>query len=72
MLKKCSSQELLHQNGQYLAWSIDRTGRFKFVLIKSLGLQMALHRGLNFYIVIYMELLKNSSQEPLEQFQPNL
>jgi len=25
MLKKSSSQELLHQIGQYLAWSIPRT-----------------------------------------------
>jgi len=30
-------------------------------------------RGLNFYIVIYTEMLKkSSSQEPLCQFQPNL
>jgi len=29
-------------------------------------------RGLNFYIVIYRELLKKSPQEPLDQFQPNL
>jgi len=29
-------------------------------------------RGLNFYIVIYRELLKNSSQEPIGQFQPNM
>jgi len=30
-------------------------------------------RGLNFYIVIYREMLKKcSSQEPLGQFQPNL
>jgi len=32
MLKKSSSQELLHQIGQYLAWSFPRTRRFKFVL----------------------------------------
>jgi len=30
------------------------------------------HRGLNFYIVIYREMLKKSFQEPLGQFQPNL
>jgi len=30
-------------------------------------------RGLNFYIVIYREMLKkSSSQEPLGQFHPNL
>jgi len=30
-------------------------------------------RSLNFYIVIYREMLKKySSQEPLGQFQPNL
>jgi len=30
-------------------------------------------RDLNFYIVIYREMLKkSSSQEPLDQFQPNL
>jgi len=28
--------------GQYLAWGIPRTGRFKFVQIKSLGSQMAM------------------------------
>jgi len=36
-LKKTSSQELLHQMGQYLAWIIHRTRRFKGVQIKSLG-----------------------------------
>jgi len=41
MLKKYSSQELLHQMGQYLAWIISRTKRFNFVQIKSLGSQMA-------------------------------
>jgi len=58
MLKKCYSQELLHQIGQYLAWSFPGTRRFKFVQMKSLGSQMALPGGLNFYIVIYRELLK--------------
>jgi len=29
MLKKSSSPELLYQMGQYLAWSIPRTRRFK-------------------------------------------
>jgi len=38
MIKKCSSQEMLHQMGQYLVWIIPRTGRFNFVHIKSLGL----------------------------------
>jgi len=33
---------------------------------------MAPPQGLKFYIVIYMEMLKKSSQEPLGQFQPNL
>jgi len=40
MLKTISSQELLHEMGQYLAWIIPRTRRFKFVQIKSLGSQM--------------------------------
>jgi len=35
ILKK-SSQELLHQMGQYLARSIPRTRRFRFVQIKGL------------------------------------
>jgi len=39
MLKKSSSQELLHQIGQYLACSIPMTRRFKFGQIKSLGLK---------------------------------
>jgi len=39
MLKKCSSQELLHQMEQYL--SIRRTMRFNFIHIKSLGSCMA-------------------------------
>jgi len=29
-------------------------------------------RSLNFYIVIFREMLKKSSQEPLDQFQPNI
>jgi len=33
---------------------------------------MAPPHGLNFYIVIYRELLKKSAQEPLDQFQLNL
>jgi len=32
--------------GQYLAWSIPRTRRFKFVQMKSLGSQMAPPQGL--------------------------
>jgi len=32
--------------GQYLAWGIPRTERFKFVQMKSLGSQMALLKGL--------------------------
>jgi len=35
-----SSKELLHQMGQYLAWIIPRTRKFKFVQMKSLGSQM--------------------------------
>jgi len=31
MLQKSSSQELLRQMGQYLAWNIPWTRRFKFV-----------------------------------------
>jgi len=42
MFKTNSSQELLHQVGQYLEWSIPRTRKFKFVQIKSLELQMAI------------------------------
>jgi len=45
MLKK-SSQELLHQIGQYLVWSIPRTSRFKLVQMNSLGSQMAPPQGL--------------------------
>jgi len=41
MIKISSSQELLHQIGRYLAWSIPRARRFKFVKIKSLGSCMA-------------------------------
>jgi len=72
VLKKSSSKEVLHQIGQYLACSFPRTGRCNFVQMKSLGLQMAPPQGLNFDIVIYEELFKKSSQEPLGQFQPNL
>jgi len=39
MFKKCSSQDLLHQMGQDLAWNIPRTRKFKFVQIKSLESQ---------------------------------
>jgi len=42
MFKKASSQELLHEMGQYLAWSIPRTRKFKFVQMNSLGSQMAM------------------------------
>jgi len=41
-LKIFSYQELLHQIGQYLAWSISRTRRFNVVQMKSLGSQMAM------------------------------
>jgi len=44
--KKKSSQELLHQIGQYLVWITSRTRRFIFVQMKSLGSQMALPQGL--------------------------
>jgi len=37
MFKKSSSQELLHEIRQYVAWSIARTRRFKFVENKNLG-----------------------------------
>jgi len=68
MLKKSPSQEQLHQMGQYLAWSISRTGRFKFVQMKCLGHKWPHHIGLNFYIVIYREMLKKcSSKELLHQ-----
>jgi len=40
--------------------------------MKSLGSYMVPSRGLNFYLVIYREMLKkSSSQEPLDQFHPN-
>jgi len=64
MLKKHSSQELLHQIGQYLAWSFPSKRRFKSVQIKFLGSQMVPPQGL--------KLLKKSSQEPPNHFQPNL
>jgi len=41
MLKKYSSQDLLHQMGQHLAWNIPSTGIFRVVQMKSLGSQMA-------------------------------
>jgi len=41
MIKIYSSQELLNQIGQYLAWTIPRTNRFKFVQITSLWSCMA-------------------------------
>jgi len=63
MLKKSSSQELLEQMGQYLAWSIPRTERFKFVQMKSLRLQRPHPRSLNFYIVIYRERFKKCSSQ---------
>jgi len=65
MHKKSSSQELLHQIGQYLAWSIPSARKFKFVNIKSLGSCLAPPRGLNFYMVIYREMIKNSSSQEL-------
>jgi len=65
-LKKSSSEELLHQI------RLIRTRRFKFVEMKSLGSQWPHPRGINFYIVKYWELLKKSSQEPQDQFQPKL
>jgi len=37
MIKTSSSKEMLHQIGQYLAWSFPRKRRFIFVQIKSLG-----------------------------------
>jgi len=46
MLKKSSFLELLHQIGQYLAWSFPRTGRFNVVQMMSLGSQMAQPQGL--------------------------
>jgi len=68
MFKKSSSQELLHQMGQYLAWSIPMTRRFRFVEMKSLGSQMAPLQGLKpLHSDIYMEMLKKSSQELLHQ-----
>jgi len=68
MLKKYSSQELLHQIGQYLAWNIPRTKRFEFVQINPWGHMWPRTRGLNFCIVIFWEMLKNySSQELLHQ-----
>jgi len=45
MLKKSSSQELPHQIGQYVEWSILRTRKFKFVQMKSLASQMATPYG---------------------------
>jgi len=66
MLKKYSSQDLLHQMGQYLAWSFPRTRRFKFVQMNSLGSQMAPPQGLKLlHCNIYKELLKKSSFEEL-------
>jgi len=41
MLKKSSSQEQLHQMGQYLAWIIPSTRRFKVYSNKVPGVKMA-------------------------------
>jgi len=57
MFKKSSSQDLLHQIGQYLAWSIPRTRRFKFVQIKSLGSQMAQPQELK---LLHSDILGNA------------
>jgi len=46
MLKKYSSQELLHQMGQFLGQIIPRTRRLNFVQMKSLGSCMAPRQGL--------------------------
>jgi len=46
MLKKASSQELLHQIGQYLTRIIHRTEGFNLVQMTSLGLQIAPPQGL--------------------------
>jgi len=56
MLKN-SSQELLHQMGQYLAWTIPRTRRFKFIQIKFLGSQMVMRYG-DLYRFILQKPLK--------------
>jgi len=45
IIKKSSSQELLHQMGYYLDWSIPRTRRYNFVQIKTLGSYMAPPQG---------------------------
>jgi len=58
-IQKSSSHEPMVGMHWYLAWIIHGARRFKFVQIKSLGSCMAHHRGLNFYIVIYREMLKN-------------
>jgi len=51
--------------GQYIAWSIPRTRRLKFVQMKSLGSHMAMPQGLKLCIVIYREILKKSSSQEL-------
>jgi len=40
MIKKSSSQEILHQMGQYLAWSIIGARELKCVQMKSLESKM--------------------------------
>jgi len=47
--------------GQYLAWNIPRTRKFKFVQIKSLGSQMATVLYRSIYIVsrTFKNLLTN-------------
>jgi len=49
----------------YLAGSILGIRRFKFVQMKSLGSYMARPSGLNFYKVIYKEMLYKCSEELL-------
>jgi len=46
MIKTSSSKDLLHQIGQYLAWSIPRIGRFNCVQMKYLVSQIAPPQGL--------------------------
>jgi len=63
----------------FKSWSVMAGVERGNVLKRTAGIIRVIHyytficRGLNLYIVIYMEMLKkSSSQKPVSQFQPNL
>jgi len=59
LLKKYSSQQMLDQIGQKLAWSIPRVRKFKFIHIQSLGLKWLRPKGTNFIKVYIAKTFKD-------------